>query len=183
LGSKWNLGTGATFDLSVFYNRYKDLISFQQLSKPLEPLLYEVVNLKQAVMQGFEVSFSRVWENKARASIGYTFLDARDVSADRLNDDLAYKVKHTLSASATVYLGDFLFNANGRYRSGIKEVFIYPGNEPAAAYVLNAKVAWQIATGRRFYLAIDNMTNTQYEELERYRMPGRSYTAGAEFSF
>lgn len=183
VGSKIQLASNTSLDAAVFYNRYNDLISFQQLSKPLEPLLYEVINLKKAVMQGFEVSLSQHWGNFLRANIGYTWLDASDVSEGRLNDELAYKVRHTLSASATASYGNFILNLNGRYRSQIREVFIYPGNEPGAAFILNAKLTYQLAGKHSLYLAADNISNTQYEELERYRMPGRNYTIGLTMDF
>lgn len=183
LGSKWEISQNIAVDVALFYNKYNNLISFQQLSKPFEPLLYQVINLKEAVMQGFEVTFQRQWEKKARLNIGYTYLDARDISAGRFNDNLAYKVKHTLSAGATTYLNDFTFNLNTRYRSAIKEVFIYPGSEPESAFILNAKLTWQPIEQGQFYLALDNISNTQYEELERYRMPGRTYTAGGVWNF
>ncbi len=183
VGVKWSLKNRSSFDVALFYNKYQDLISFQQLNKPFEPLLYRVINLKEAVMQGFEVSYQRQVEKVARFNIGYTYLDARDVSAERLNDNLAYKIKHTLSVGATAYVGQFTGNVNARYRSAIKEVFIYPGSEPGAAFLVNAKIGWQPLNQTQFYLAVDNLTNTQYEELERYRMPGRNYTAGLTWEF
>ncbi|MCB0519328.1 MAG: TonB-dependent receptor [Saprospiraceae bacterium] len=183
VGSKMKIASNTSLDVAVFYNRYNDLISYQQLSKPLEPLLYEVINLKKAVMQGFEVSLSQAWKNHLRVNVGYTYLDARDVSDGRLNDDLAYKYKHTFSASATGYYSDFTLNINSRYRSAIKEVFIYPGNEPGAVFLLNAKLSWKPTERQCFYLAIDNIGDAQYEELERYRMPGRSFTGGVVFGF
>jgi outer membrane receptor protein involved in Fe transport len=183
LGVKWSLKNRSSFDVAVFYNKYKDLISFLQVSQPLEPLRYRVINLKEAVMQGFEIAYVRQIENMARLHISYTYLDARDVSEGRLNDDLAYKMKHTLSVGATVYVGKFVGNVNARYRSAIKEVFIYPGSEPGAATVVNAKIGWQRTKNMQFYLALDNLTNSQYEELERYRMPGRNYTMGATWEF
>lgn len=183
VGVKWSLKNRSSFDVAVFYNKYRDLISFLQMSKPLEPLRYKVINLKEAVMQGFEIAYVRQIAKKARLNIAYTYLDARDVSEGRLNDALAYKMKHTLSVGTTAYLGKFTANANARYRSAIKEVFIYPGNEPGAAFVLNAKLGWQPAKDIQFYLALDNLTNNQYEELERYRMPGRNYTMGGTWEF
>ncbi|MCB0549446.1 MAG: TonB-dependent receptor [Phaeodactylibacter sp.] len=183
VGSKIDIAPGASLDAALFYNRYNDLISFQQLSKPLEPLLYEVINLKAAVMQGLEFSYHQRVKDFLILNLGYTFLDARDVSEGRLNDELAYKVRHTFSASATAYRGPVTFNVNCRYRSRIREVFIYPGSEPDAAFIANAKVNVKIAEHYNCYLAIDNLGNEQYEELERYRMPGRSYTAGAVLRF
>ncbi|MBI1226898.1 MAG: TonB-dependent receptor plug domain-containing protein [Bacteroidetes bacterium] len=183
VGVKWSLKNRSSFDVALFYNKYKDLISFQQLASPDQSLLYRVINLKEAVMQGFEVAYQRQVGKVMRFNFGYTYLDARDVSTGRLNDNLAYKMKHTLSVGATTYFGQFIGNVNARYRSAIKEVFIYPGSEPGAAFVLNAKIGWQPITQAQFYLAVDNLTNAQYEELERYRMPGRNYTAGMTWEF
>lgn len=183
LGSKWNISENTALDAALFYNKYNNLISFQQISLPLEPLLYKVINLKEAIMQGFEISLQHKWNKWGRSNFAYTYLDARDASEGRFNDNLAYKVKHTLSASTTVQYEAFTFNINGRYRSAIKEVFIYPGNEPEAAMIFNAKLSWRPTEQGQVYLAIDNFTDTQYEELERYRMPGRSFTTGVVWDF
>ncbi|MCO6493181.1 MAG: TonB-dependent receptor [Phaeodactylibacter sp.] len=182
-GAKIDVAPGASLDAALFYNRYNGLISFRQLSKPLEPLLYEVINLKAAVMQGLELSYQHRLKDFLILNVGYTFLDARDISDGRLNDELAYKVRHAFSASATAYHGPVTFNVNCRYRSRIREVFIYPGSEPDAAFITNAKLDVKIADHYSCYLAVDNIGNEQYEELERYRMPGRGYTAGAVVRF
>lgn len=183
LGAKATVAPGATFDVAFFYNRYNNLISFQQLSNPLEPLLYQVVNLKEALMQGVEVSYRQQWKNFLTVNLSYTFLDARDISAGRVNDALAYKVRHSAGASVTARHQRFVLNLNARYRSRIEEVFIYPGNEPDAALISNAKLAYTFAGGSTGYFAVNNLNNAQYEELERYRMPGRSFTAGVEVRF
>ena len=182
-GIKTKIADHASLDVAVFYNQYKNLISFRQLSKPFEPLLYEVMNLKKAVMQGFEIGYRQTWGDYFKTSIGYTYLDARDISEGRLNDDLAYKVKHTLNISASGNYGKFSLHINARHHSRIKEVFIYPGSEPDAVSLINAKLNFQLAEQQNIYFAIDNITDTQYEELERYRMPGRSFTVGAAFGF
>ncbi len=183
IGAKMTPIPGGTLDVSFFYNRYNNLISFQQLSSPLEPLLYKVINLKESVMQGIEVSYRQQWKELLTLQLSYTFLDARDISAGRVNDALAYKVRHTLSTSATTYYKGFTFNLNARYRSRIEEVFIYPGSEPDAVIIANTKVCYNFSRGFTGYLAVNNLNNAQYEELERYRMPGRSFTAGVEMRF
>ena len=55
VGTKINLNK-LKFDISLYYNQYKDLISYQQRSAPGEPLLFEVINLNKAIMKGFEIS-------------------------------------------------------------------------------------------------------------------------------
>ncbi|MEQ1743833.1 MAG: TonB-dependent receptor [Saprospiraceae bacterium] len=183
LGTKVSPLPGATLDMAFFYNRYHDLISFRQLSGPLEPLLYQVVNLKEAVMQGVEIAFTQQWREWLTLSLSYTFLDAHDISGGRVNDALAYKVRHAVGISATIRHKAFVFNMNARYRSRIEEVFIYPGSEPDAALVANAKVTWRFAGRHTCYFAMNNLADAQYEELERYRMPGRSFTVGVEWLF
>ena len=183
IGASWSIKPGSTVEISTFYNHYRNLISFQQVSQPLEPLVYQVVNLRQAIMQGVEISLRHQFRPWLNTNVAYTFLDARDISPERLNDALAYKVRHTLGASAQAQYQNFSLQLNGRYRSRIEEVFIYPGSEPAAAFIACAKLTWQPKQGHHFYVAVNNLNNAQYEELERYRMPGRRFTAGIDFSF
>ncbi|MBX2927988.1 MAG: TonB-dependent receptor [Saprospiraceae bacterium] len=183
LGAKFDPAPGLSIDAALFYNRYNNLISFQQLSAPLEPLLYQVVNLKEALMQGFEISLRRQWNNWLTMNVAYTYLDARDTSPERINNELAYKVRHTLGMSATASRDKWVLNLNSRYRSRIEEVFIYPGSEPDAVLLFNAKLSFKPSEKRSVYFAVNNIGNAQYEELERYRMPGRSFTTGLELSF
>ena len=183
IGAKMTPVPGGTLDVSFFYNRYNNLISFQQLSAPLEPLLYQVINLKEALMQGLEFSYRQQWKEHLTLQLSYTFLDARDISPGRVNDALAYKVRHTLGASATAYHKGFTLNLNARYRSRIEEVFIYPGSEPEAVFIANTKLCYKFSGGYTAYFAVNNLNNAQYEELERYRMPGRSFTTGVEMRF
>jgi iron complex outermembrane receptor protein len=179
-GSRWQLSRRSSVDVALFYNRYKNLIGFQQISRPLEPLVYEVINLKEAVMQGVELSWQQQWNNILSTRMGYTFLDARDVSVGRLNDELPYKVRHSFSFSATARHKGFTLNINSRYRSAIREVSLYPGSEPGAAFLINSRLGYRFNENFSAFLASDNMGNLQYEELERYRMPGRSWTAGVQ---
>ena len=180
-GVKWQATSRTVFDVSLFYNKYKDLISFQQLPAP--GLVYKVVNLNKALMQGIEFEFQHQILEKFSFRAGYTYLDARDISDIRVNDFLAYKAKHSASFSATLFHKKWQLNFNGRYRSKIEEVFIYFGSEPDGYTLLNGKVSYQIQNQHRLYFAVDNLGNTQYEELERYRMPGRSYTIGLNLDF
>jgi len=181
-GAKWTLGKTSTFDIAFFHNRYKQLISFQQISRPLEALTYKVINLREALMQGFELNFQHRWKDLLFLNFSYTFLDARDTSPERVNDVLAYKVRHSLGASATLTHKKWMLHSNARFRSRVEEVFIYPGSEPGAVFVANAKIRYS-AGRNHLYFAVNNFNNAQYEELERYRMPGRSFVAGMEFSF
>jgi outer membrane receptor protein involved in Fe transport len=183
LGAKWEPVKGSALDVSLFYNKYNNLISFQQVSGALEGLTFQVVNLREAIMQGLELSYRHRFSDFLSAQLAYTFLDARDISPERFNDALAYKVRHSLGASANTQYGKFSLNVGMRYRSRIEEVFIYPGSEPSAVLVANARLCYRPAEQKTLYFGIGNVNNAQYEELERYRMPGRNFTAGVDISF
>ena len=182
LGTKINLAPKLKFDLAFFYNQYKDLISYLQHSAPGEPLLFEVVNLNKAIMQGFEISADYAPFPYLRINTGYTFLDARDQSDRRYNDVLPYKSKHTAYLTLLTGYKNLSLSLNARSRSKIEEVFIYPGSEPDGYVILSGKMSYQITPHLSSYLSIGNMTNVQYEEIERYRMDGRSFTIGINYS-
>ena len=69
------------------------------------------------------------------------------------------------------------------YRSKIDEVFIYPGSEPDFALVQSIKIDYHLNRNFNVYLAIKNIGNFAYEELERYRMPGRHFLVGFNTNF
>ena len=190
LGTKFRATEYTAFDISYFYNDYKDLIAY--VAVPDSSLLYKVINLNRARMQGLEFNFNLYCKHYYTASFGYTYLDAKDVSKNAGqndvgyalgNHDLPYKVKHSLNFNSDAFYGIFAWNVNGRYNSAIKEVSIYPGSEPGAFFVFNSKLSCKFGPGRSVYIAVNNIGNMQYEEIERYRMPGRSYTIGTVFEF
>lgn len=178
LGGKYAFNSKLTLDGALFYNHYRDLISFQQVAQTSGALVYRVINLNKSVMQGAEINLSYNLPNRLMVNVNYTFLDAKDASDNRINDNLAYKVRHTLNGSVTGMYKNFTATLSGRLRSAIKEVFIYPGSEPEGYGLANARLGYRLADRYDIYAAFDNFTDAQYEELERYRMPGRSFTVG-----
>lgn len=183
LGSKIALGNKLKTDVAVYYNRYKDLISYKQVSLPGEPLVFEVVNLAKSLMQGFEVSIEYDPVKSVKVLVGYNYLDARDQSDGRVDDALPYKPKHTTYVNLIYTYKFFHLSILGRSRSKIDEVFIYPGSEPTGYFLLNAKLSAAITPQFSMYAQMDNMTDVQYEEIERYRMPGRTFGFGLNYSF
>ncbi len=182
VGTKINLNK-VKFDIALYYNHYKDLISYLQRSAPNEPLLFEVINLSKAIMKGFEISgaYSPIEEITLRA--GYTYLDAQDASEERINDALPYRSKHTTYATLLANHGKFQLFFQMRSRSRIDEVFIYPGSEPGGYVLFNTKVDYAVSENFLVFIKLDNLTDVQYEEIERYRMPGRTYSVGLNLNF
>lgn len=191
LGTKFRITEYTAYDISYFYNGYKNLIAYLPL-KVGE--LYKIINLDRARMQGIEFNFNLYCKHYYTASFGYTYLDARDMSGrvdsanvyykkNPKNRDIPYKVKHSFNFNSDAFYGNFAWNVNGRYNSAMKEVSIYPGSEPDAFFVANTKVSYKFQPGRMIYVSVNNIFDAQYEEIERYRMPGRSYTLGTIFEF
>ena len=182
LGTKINLAK-MRFDVALYYNKYKDLISYEQRSAPGEPLLFEVVNLNKAIMQGFEVSGEYAPFKELTIQAGYTYLDARDISDERVDDELAYKSKHTTYANLIGTYKRFQLYLQARSRSRIDEVYIYPGSEPAGYILYSGKLSYAISEKTSAWFKLDNATDVQYEEIERYRMAGRSFILGVNLQF
>ncbi|NUM80711.1 TonB-dependent receptor [bacterium] len=190
LGTKFKITEYTHYDISFFWNEYKNLIAYVQV--PNQGLLYEVQNLARARMRGVELNTQILCKRYYTATIGYTYLDARDVSKNagqndvgyaRGNHNLPYKIKHSFNFTSDVTYGAMAFNVNGRYNSAIKEVSIYPGSEPGAYFIINSKFSWKFMAHHSVYLGVNNITNKQYEEIERYRMPGRNFMAGMILNF
>lgn len=181
-GTKINIADKLKFDIAFFYNQYKDLISYQQRSVPGEPLVFEVVNLNKALMQGFEISADYAPFHGLHVLTGYTYLDAKDKSDNRYNDVLPYKSKHTTYVTLLTGYKNFRLSLSARSRSKIEEVFIYPGSEPAGYVILSSKASYKFSPHYSAYFSIGNLGNVQYEEIERYRMEGRNFTIGVNYS-
>ena len=171
------------FDIAVYYNKYKDLIYYEQRPTPDGSLLFEVVNLNKAIMQGFEISaeYSPIKEISLQA--GYTYLDAKDVSDEAINDVLAYKSKHQTYFNILASHKRWQLFLQSRSRSRIDEVFIYPGSEPDGYILFNGKLSYTFSDKVSSYFKIDNIGDVQYEEIERYRMAGRNFMIGVNLQF
>lgn len=182
VGTKINLNQ-IRFDVALYYNNYKDLIYYEQRQTPDGSLLFEVVNLNKAILQGFEVSAEYAPVKEISIQAGYTYLDAKDVSEEAINDVLAYKSKHTTYVNLLASHKRFQLFLQARSRSRIDEVFIYPGSEPAGYILFGGKLSYTISDKVSTYFKIDNATDVQYEEIERYRMAGRNFMVGVNMQF
>lgn len=182
VGTKINLDP-IRFDIAVYYNKYKDLISYEQRPTPDGSILFEVVNLNKAIMQGFEISGEYAPFRQLTLQAGYTYLDAKDVSDEAINNVLPYKSKHTTYFNVLASHKSFQLFLQARSRSRIDEVFIYPGSEPDGYVLFNGKLSYTFSEKVSAYFKIDNIGDVQYEEIERYRMAGRNFMVGLHLEF
>ena len=113
---------------------------------------------------------------------GYTYLDAKDISEERVNDVLPYKSKHTTYFNILADYKKFNLFLQARSRSRIEEVYIYPGSEPDGYVLFSGKLSYNFSSHLNAYVKADNISGVEYEEIERYRLAGRSFTVGVFIS-
>jgi len=179
-GLRWRLGDFWDVDIAYFRYHYRDMIYWVEISaeEGVPYTLFQVRNLNRALMTGVEAGVDFHWKRIVRASLNYVYLDATDRSPDRSDDLLAYRMRHSFFFSTDAHIGRFTLNLNGRYKSRAEEVFLYPLEAPDAFFIANTKVTVRLQDPFRVSMAINNLFDTHYEELARYRMPGRSYIGG-----
>ncbi len=184
-GGRVQIGKWFETDAAYFHYRYRDMIYWialpQQIGQ-LEPI-FQVRNLNRALMQGVEVGVNLYWRPHLHVRGAYTYLDAKDRSENRTDDLLAYRIRHALNFGANWRWQKYELNFDGRYNGRVEEVFLYPNDEPKAYVLLNTKATARFFKGFAFSVGCNNLLDAQYEELARYRMPGRHWITGASWEF
>jgi len=183
-GVRWAPAKIFDIDVAAFRYEYEDLIYWEEISDELGVpyTIYQVRNLNSALMQGVETTLRSAWRNLTLTA-NFTYLDARDTSPDRTDDLLAYRPKYTGGGGADLVLGRWTVHGDGRYRSDIEEVFLYPRQAPRAYWVFNGALQCRLNGAWLLTVKGNNLLDAQYEELARYRLPGRNWLFGAQFSF
>lgn len=171
-------------DLAVFRYEYEDLIYWVNVTEEfgVNYPLFQVRNLNAALMQGVEIGFRSRWGKYVDLKAGYTRLVARDLSHGRLDDTLAYRPRDSFNASADASIRRMHLHVQTRYRSEIEEVFLYPLQIPDAFWVTDVKGRFRLTGGVTLTATVNNIFDAQYEELARYRMPGRNWLFGVSFT-
>jgi outer membrane cobalamin receptor len=158
-------------DTSVFMYDFSDMIFWESLSESE----YQVINLNRSVMKGVETGLRFSWRWLS-AVAGYTYLDAQDRTEGRADDTLPYKPRHSAHVSLDCEYASFGLGTSLRYVSEVEEAILYHNDKPDALYVLDARLSYNLSDRMLFSIAVDNLLNREYEEMARYRMPGRSVT-------
>ncbi|HXV14720.1 MAG TPA: TonB-dependent receptor, partial [Candidatus Krumholzibacteria bacterium] len=182
-GVRWSPSALFDFDGAVFRYEYEDMIFWEDISAETGiPALYQVRNLNRASMQGVETSLHFRWR-ALTATASYTYLDARDESDDRDDRTLPYRPEHSAAIGADLGWRRWMLHGDARYRSRIDEVFLYPLQAPDAFWVFNAAAQCRLNGAWTFSIKVNNLLDTPFEELARYRMPGRNWMFGTAMHF
>ena len=182
VGVRWNPKPVFGIDTAAFRYHYEDMIYWVQIPNT-SPVQYQVQNLTSAEISGVETTVTSTVRTLT-LSANYTFLDARDQSPGRADDTLAYRPRHTANFGADLGVAHrWMLHGDARYRSHIEEVFLYPLQAPDAYWVFNANVQYRLSEMVNLTAKVNNMFDEQYEELARYRMPGRNWIFGVSLRF
>jgi iron complex outermembrane receptor protein len=182
VGMRWNPTPLFGLDTAAFRYHYEDMIYWVQIPNT-SPVQYQVQNLNSAEMSGVETTVTSTVRTLT-LSANYTYLDARDQSPGRTDDKLAYRPRHSANFGADLGLARrWMLHGDVRYRSHIEEVFLYPLQAPDAYWVCNANVQFRLSAMVNLSAKVNNIFDEQYEELARYRMPGRNWIFGVSLRF
>jgi iron complex outermembrane receptor protein len=185
VGARWKPWDWLDIDVAAFRYEYEDLIYWQNISDEMgvDFPLYQVRNLNSALMEGIELSLGCTWSDHLNISSNYTHLNAKDQSPDRTDDVLAYRPEHTFRLSTAASWKQIALQFESQYRSKIEEVFLFPLQAPEEYWVSSIAGRYRLNNHLTFTLKVSNIFDKQYEELARYRMPGRSWIFGASLAF
>ncbi|MCP4230358.1 MAG: TonB-dependent receptor, partial [bacterium] len=174
-GGNLNLSDRVNLDGAYFYQDWKDQISWY--AETAADGLYLIPNnLERVVISGFDMGIytNLFWGLSARTS--YTYLNARDLSTGSSDETVPYKPEHNLIGGLDwAYFDWFRLHGDMRYRSEIEEAIIYDTGLPDAYTTYNASATGVLPWDIEIAIKVNNIRNTQYEEMAHYRLPGRSY--------
>ena len=178
-----------SFSADGYYNKVEDKIVAL-------PTLYiwRMMNVGQVEIKGADVNLSLEMSLSAKINMAfsgaYTYQHAIDVTnpnAKNYKDQIPYTPRHTGSGSATVETPwiavSYLLTAAGeRYAlpQNIKSNRVSAYTEQGIA--LNRTFVWR-KTSLRLQGEVLNLTNTQYDVIQYYPMPGRSWRVSVEIRY
>lgn len=178
-----------TLDVAAFINLYDNLIQYVNIGGAINGP-FQVQNVAKAQIRGIEASVEyhssfRMTNRLFKYSVNfdYTYIDAKDLSANRTDDFLPYKPRHVINGGVNLNFYGFNYNVNGRFVSKIDEVIFYKYEEPKSYFLLNMKLSKSITDKISIFAAVNNLTNKFYQELERIPAPNRNYNAGMNIEF
>ena len=168
-------------DVAGFVNDYDDWIYWREL--PPDPRTgdyrFQVANLLKVRMQGVEVKMRLTPIRSLRLDANYLYLDARDKTTGRIDDVIPYRPKHTFSATLAFDHGRLHSALTVRGRSDVEETVFaaYRSDAPRGAAVTDFHSDFDVRPWLNVGIELDNLFDVQYEEMARFRMPGRTFAA------
>ncbi len=197
-----------SIDVAAYFNHYDNLIESININSNASALdistsVFQFINTANANILGVEVALTAQPVDPLTIQFNYAWMRATGSTPDNIlggnrnppqyQNWLPYRPEHNLSFRAELAFKGWLPDAlaggmlslSGRYVSRINAVRIVANSEglnyPGNFFLLDTTVRWQLFERITLTGMILNLANTQYEELETYRAPGRSFHLGVEF--
>ncbi len=197
LGTTWKVSKKVTLQAALFHNEVKDLINFDNMLGRFEQ--YGKVH-----MTGAEVSMDARPRPGLNTRIGYTWLHARNRSRvaiengwhDSLEynpDELPYRPEHQVNLQITQRFNTGLsLNFNGSY-VGRQPFYNHAdpvNNQTLIAekkwlddyFLMNLKVSQEIGKKLQVYVAVENLLDESYENMDMFPGRGRTFWVGAKLA-
>jgi vitamin B12 transporter len=164
--------TNASLSLTYFHDRYRDLIT---------NVGFVLNNVGRARARGFELAAQSRLSQRLNAGLTYTFTDAENMDT---GEALLRRPKHSGSAFVSLRQGitqvNFVVMRTGE-RPDVLPVLPFSRATNEAHTTFDANV--QVELGRFTpFVKIENLTDTEYEEVLGYASPSRRAVVGVRFS-
>jgi outer membrane receptor protein involved in Fe transport len=176
-----------TLDVSAYINEYDNLIQYVNVAGGIFGP-FQVQNIAKAQIKGLEflIDYNSTAFKKQLGygfSFNYSLIDAKDLSQNRKDDFLPYKPMHIINFSTDLGYSGFHFNLNGKYVSKVDEDLFYRYEEPDEYFLLDMKLSKKLFDKATIFVAVNNLLNASYQELERTQAPNRSFNSGVRIEF
>lgn len=175
LGFNLRIDEHAVVDGAVFRYEYEDVIRWEVV----EGGRYRTKNLSEAVIQGFEYGVKLAWPRFLKQTAHVTYLDT-DIDN---RGPLTYVPEYRYYWSGAYEYKRMTLSADVRYVTETDTVVFYQNDAPDAYTLLGLRMNLRFRQNTQINFILDNATNEQYEEMERYRMPPRTFRVELLYEF
>jgi vitamin B12 transporter len=167
-----NISLGTT----LFYNKFTDMFGFDYLT-------FKTININQAITKGIELFLEAKPYDNLQLKANYTYTDARDISRNSANFDT--KLLRRPESKVGFYASyTFIPKANINAEViwvGTREDInfsLFERTELKGYVLLNLAAHYNIFDFLRLNARLENLLDTDYEEVFGYATPGLSFYGG-----
>jgi vitamin B12 transporter len=169
-----------TIGTTFFYNKFSDMFGFDFMT-------FKTININQAVTKGVEVFLETKLLNKVQVKANYTYTDARDISQNSTNFDtkLLRRPENKVGLFASYsFIPKSNLNAEVIWVGTREDInfSLFERTELKGYVLINLAAHYDIFDFLRLNGRIENLLDTDYEEVFGYATPGLSFYGGIKLS-
>lgn len=189
----WLDGNQPLVRVTYFENHFKDIIEFVFDTDPTTPNYF---NVQEAVARGLEISFEYMWKNW-QARVGYTYVHTETIDAGLVQspgdafvegEPLLRRPKHRMTVSAGYVTNRLSVFLNILYQGSRWDLDFSQGFVPVRVklddYIrVDAKARYQLTRMFGLIVRIENLFDTDYQEVFGFRGNGFGLYGGLDINF